>query len=41
MAVDTRAGMQPYALTLSAPSAGFPLAEVVFRRALESFQPLP
>jgi hypothetical protein len=40
MAVNTRAGTQSYELTLSAPSAGFPLAEVVFRRVLESFQPL-
>jgi hypothetical protein len=40
MAVNTSAGTQPYALTLSVPSARFPLAEVVFGRALESFQPL-
>jgi eukaryotic-like serine/threonine-protein kinase len=41
MAVNTRAGTQPYVLTLSAPSPGFPLAEPVFLRALESFRPLP
>jgi hypothetical protein len=32
---------QPYALILSAPSADFPVAAAVFRRALHTFQPLP
>jgi hypothetical protein len=38
---NTQAGTQPYVLTVSAPSAGFPAAEAIFRRALQTFQPLP
>jgi hypothetical protein len=38
---NTQAGTQPYVLTVSAPSAGFPAAEAIFRRALRTFQPLP
>jgi len=39
--VTTTAGPQPYTLTVSAPPAGFPAAEAVFRRALSTFEPLP
>jgi hypothetical protein len=38
--MNTRSGTQPYVLTVSAPRARFRLAELVFRRTLESFQPL-
>ena len=38
---NTQAGTQPYVLTVSGPSAGFPAAEAIFRRALRTFQPLP
>ena len=37
---NTPAGAQTYALTLSAPSAGFPAADAIFRRALRTFRPL-
>ena len=39
--VDTTAGAQPYALTVSAPSASFGPALAVFRQALATFQPVP
>ena len=39
--VTTPAGTQTYVLTLSAPPAGFPAATEIFRRALQTFQPLP
>jgi hypothetical protein len=38
---NTQAGAQPYVLTVSAPSAGFPAAEAIFHRALQTFRPLP
>ncbi len=42
MIVDTRAGTQPYVLTVSAPSPGFAVAEAIFRWALlQTFRPLP
>jgi len=37
---NTPAGGQTYALTVSAPSAGFPAADAIFRRALRTFRPL-
>jgi hypothetical protein len=39
--VDTAAGAQPYALTVSAPSASFGPVLAVFRQALATFQPVP
>jgi hypothetical protein len=41
LTVTTRAGPQPYVLTVSAPRAGFAAAAGIFRRALRTFQPLP
>jgi eukaryotic-like serine/threonine-protein kinase len=38
--VDTAAGTQSYELAVSAPSAEFPLAQAIFRRAVPTFQPL-
>jgi hypothetical protein len=37
----TKAGPQPYAFTLWAPSASFPAAHGVFDTALKTFRPLP
>lgn len=39
--VTTAAGTQPYVLTVSGSPAGFPAAAEIFRRALQTFQPLP
>jgi hypothetical protein len=39
--VTTPAGTQSYVLTLSASPAGFPAAREIFRRALQTFEPLP
>jgi serine/threonine protein kinase len=39
--VTTPAGTQPYVFTVSAPPAGFPAATEIFRRALQTFQPVP
>jgi len=37
---NTLAGAQPYVLSVSAPSAGFPVALAIFRQALQTFRPL-
>jgi hypothetical protein len=39
--LPTSAGSQPYALSVSAPSASFAAAKSVFERTLSTFQPLP
>jgi tRNA A-37 threonylcarbamoyl transferase component Bud32 len=39
--LPTSAGNQPYALSVSAPSAHFAAARSVFAKALSTFQPLP
>jgi len=41
VSITTRAGTQPYVLSVSAPAIGFPGAAAVFRRVLRTFQPLP
>lgn len=39
--LPTSAGSQPYALSVSAPSAGFAAAKSVFAKTLSTFRPLP
>jgi eukaryotic-like serine/threonine-protein kinase len=39
--LPTSAGGQPYALSVSAPSASFAVARPVFEKALSTFRPLP
>jgi hypothetical protein len=41
VSLTTRAGTQPYALSVSAPAGAFPRAAATFRQALRTFQPLP
>jgi hypothetical protein len=39
--INTRAGTQPYVLSVSAPAIAFPGAAAAFRQVLRTFQPLP
>ncbi|HTS99375.1 MAG TPA: serine/threonine-protein kinase [Streptosporangiaceae bacterium] len=41
VSIDTTAGTQPYALTVSAPAVTFPAALTIFRQVVATFEPLP
>ena len=41
VSIDTTAGTQPYALTVSAPAVTFPAALAIFRQVVATFKPLP